>query len=164
MDRAGADDDRAAVTASSKPVRDWSLDGLRAVLARDAVGQLIRFAIAGVGVTALSALVYLAAAMLAHLQPLRANLLSHLVGVAAGYAIHSRWSFRAGGGNEAAMLGRFVAVSGVGLALNSLWVWLATVALRLPAWTPVPAMVVATPLASFALNRTWVFRASGQRA
>jgi putative flippase GtrA len=54
---------------------------------------------------------------------------------------------------------RFLIGSAFAFALNSLWVWLATIWLRLPAWAPVPAMIFATPIASFLINRYWVFRA-----
>jgi putative flippase GtrA len=36
-------------------------------------------------------------------------------------------------------------------------VWLATGLLHLPPIAPVPAMIFVTPLASFLLNRYWVF-------
>lgn len=132
---------------------------MRPLLASEAFGQLIRFAVAGVGVTLLSVLVYVGFATGLHIAPLLANALSYVVGVAVGYAIHSRWSFRAED-SGAAMVLRFVLASGFGFALNSAWVWLATGLLHLSPWAPVPAMVFVTPLASFAINRYWVFRAA----
>lgn len=132
-------------------------EALRPLLASDAFGQLLRFAVAGLGVTALSVLVYLFATTALHVPPLAANAISHGTGIAAGYAVHSRWSFRADGREGGAVLVRFAIVSALAFAMNSLWVWLATHALGLPAWTPVPAMLFVTPLASFALNRWWVF-------
>lgn len=135
-----------------------AVEALRPLLTGEAFGQLVRFAVAGVGVTLLSTLVYLAAAMPFHVAPLLANALSYLVGVGVGYAIHSRWSFRVGGGgNDRAMATRFFFASAAAFALNSLWVWLAVHVMHLPAWTPVTAMIFATPLGSFALNRYWVF-------
>lgn len=120
--------------------------------------QLIRFAVAGLGVTALSALVYLALSTSLLLPPLLANTVSHLTGVAAGFAIHSRWSFRddARADGPARFL-RFAAGSGASYALNSLWVWTLVTAAGAPVWAPVPAMLCLTPLASFAINRWWVF-------
>jgi putative flippase GtrA len=50
--------------------------------------------------------------------------------------------------------------SGFAFLLNSFWVWLAIDAMRLPPLAPLPAMVVLTPLCSFILNRSWVFRAA----
>ncbi|HSI19753.1 MAG TPA: GtrA family protein [Sphingomonas sp.] len=130
---------------------------MRALFQNEAVAQLLRFAVAGVGVTAFSVVIYLFYAMGLHADPLLANAVSHVAGVALGYSIHSRWSFRESATQDAGSLWRFAIASVVAFALNSLWVWLGTSLLALPAWAPVPAMVFVTPLTSFALNRWWVF-------
>lgn len=127
-------------------------------LASDAFRQLVRYVFAGLAVTFLAALIYSAAATFLRIPPLAANALSSLCGIAASYAVHSRWSFaaeRAGG--EAGMMLRFLVAAAFAFALNSLWVWLATSVLHLPPIAPVPAMIFVTPLASFLLNRYWVF-------
>jgi len=130
---------------------------MRTLFQNEAVAQLLRFAIAGVGVTAFSVVIYLIYAMGLHADPLLANAVSHVAGVALGYSIHSRWSFRESATQDATSLWRFAIASGLAFALNSLWVWLGTSLLALPAWAPVPAMLFVTPLTSFALNRWWVF-------
>lgn len=130
---------------------------LRPLIADEAFGQLLRFAAAGLGVTVFCVGVYLAVASGLGMDPVIANLVSHGAGVATGYLVHSRWSFRAGPGSEGARLARFAIASGAAFVLNSLWVWLAVHVLHGPVWLPVPAMVLATPLASFAINRHWVF-------
>jgi putative flippase GtrA len=131
---------------------------LQPLVRNEAFGQLVRFVVAGLGVTLFASLVYLAFAYPFHLKPLAANTVSYAAGFTVGYLVHSRWSFRAGTGDDRAMLVRFLIASGFAFGLNSLWVWLATALLRLPPWSPVPAMIFATPLASFLLNRYWVFR------
>ena len=128
-----------------------------ALLAHEAFAQLVRFAVAGLAVTLFAAGVYLAVAVELHVPPLMANAVATLCGVVVGYLVHSRWSFRASDGDHAAQAVKFLVTAGVGFALNSFWVWLAVTALKLPAWTPVTGMVFATPLASFAANRYWVF-------
>jgi putative flippase GtrA len=128
-----------------------------ALLANEAFAQLLRFAVGGVGVTLFAAGVYLAFAIELRVAPLAANTISTLAGVGVGYLVHSRWSFRAADGNEKAMLIKFLLAATAAYALNSFWVWLAVHALGLPAWTPVTGMIFATPLASFAANRYWVF-------
>lgn len=133
-----------------------SRSAAEALLANAAVGQLLRFAVAGAGVTLFAAGVYLLTAIQLHVAPLLANTVSTFCGVGVGYVVHSRWSFRADG-DEAAQLVKFLFAAGAAFALNSFWVWLAVHALKLPAWTPVTCMVFATPLASFAANRYWVF-------
>lgn len=130
---------------------------MRALFQNEAVTQLLRFAIARVGVTAFSIVIYLFYAMTLHADPLLANAVSHVAGVALGYSLHSRWSFRESATQDATSLWRFAIASGLAFALNSLWVWIGTSLLALPAWTPVPAMMFVTPLTSFALNRWWVF-------
>jgi putative flippase GtrA len=130
---------------------------VRALFQNEAVAQLLRFALAGVGVTAFSVVIYLVYAMALHADPLLANAVSHVAGVAVGYSIHSRWSFRESATQDATSLWRFAIASGVAFGLNSLWVWIGTSLLALPVWTPVPTMMFVTPLASFALNRWWVF-------
>ena len=142
------------------PARSRSVaDGVGALLTSEAFGQLVRFAVAGVGVTLFAAGLYLLAALVFHLPPLIANAVSTGFGVIVGYAIHSRWSFRAGAGDDRAMGAKFLVAAAGAFALNSFWVWLAVHAFHLPAWTPVTGMVFVTPLASFAANRWWVFAA-----
>jgi putative flippase GtrA len=151
---------RSAASAGARqaePAGSASAPTVRALLAHEAVGQLVRFAVAGAGVTLFAAGVYLLAAMRLGVAPLAANTISTACGVVVGYWIHSRWSFRAGDGDHAAQVAKFLICAGAAYALNSFWVWLAVHALGLPAWTPVTGMVFVTPLVSFAANRYWVF-------
>lgn len=121
--------------------------------------QLVRYGIAGIGVTLFSALIYMIAAYPLHIAPLLANVISYAFGLAASYTAHSRWSFAAEGNRrELETMLRFGAAAGFAFALNTFWVWLATVHYHLAPWVPVPGMVFATPLASFLINRYWVFR------
>jgi putative flippase GtrA len=134
---------------------------LRPLLESRGFGQLVRFGIGGLGVTLFGTLVYSAFAGGLHVHPLLANLFSYCAGVVASYTVHSRWSFRAGGkGEEGAMMLRFLVASGFAFALNNFWVWLLTLELHLSVYAPVPLMMMVTPLASFVLNRWWVFRAA----
>ena len=126
---------------------------------RELLGQLVRYAISG-GLSSMVHLgLYWSLAELAHIAPLISNGIGFVVALVVGYMIHSRWSFRGHGrrGNIARTGGRFVAVNLVGLALNSLWVWLLVERLGGATWWPMPLMVTATPLAVFWLNRKWVF-------
>ena len=123
------------------------------------IGQLWRYAVSGGLVTALGVGVYWVAAVWLQVAPLLANLLGYLAAVAAGYVMHSRWSFRGHGrrDNVARTTARFFMVSLVSLGLNSLWVWLLTDFFGTsPSWPAVPMLLV-TPLVTFELNRRWVF-------
>jgi putative flippase GtrA len=133
---------------------------LAELVASDAFRQLMRFVLGGFAVTLFSAAIY-AAAIFLGVFPLAANVISHGCGMAAGYTVHSRWSFKADTDEgERAMMVRFLIASAFAFALNSLWVWLAVDFMRLHPLAPIPAMVFLTPLFSFALNRYWVFRAA----
>ena len=125
--------------------------------------QLVRFALGGFSVTLFATCVYIAASVGFGIAPLTSNTISHGFGIIASYLVHSRWSFAAGGkGEEGAMIARFLVVSAFAYALNSFWVWAATVALGLSPLAPVPAMIFVTPIASFLLNRYWVFRVAAR--
>lgn len=129
----------------------WVADRLPA----DGAGrQLVRFAIAGAGITFLSALLYAALAA-GGLDPFVANSAATLAGAMLGYQAHGRWSFRGSRMDGPAAL-RFAGGAAIGYGINSAWVWL-TLAAGLPPQAAVPAMVFATPLAAFAINRLWVF-------
>lgn len=122
------------------------------------LSQLIRFGLVGGAVTALGAGAYLVAAY-AGVAPLLANVLAYVVAMAAGYVLHSRVSFRGHGNrdNPGRRTIRFVTVSLISFALNSLFVWLLTGPLGGALWWPVVPMLFVTPLVTFNLNRRWVF-------
>ena len=140
-------------------IRYWQgLDESRRALAV----QLIRYAITGGGVTALSALTYWIAAKRDgpfRIAPLVANILAYLVAVTIGYILHSRWSFAGHGrrDNAARTTFRFMLASLISLAFNSFWVWLLTEHIKGATWWPIPLMVLITPLMLFWINRRWVF-------
>ena len=125
----------------------------------DLLGQLVRFGLVGGFVTILGALVYWAPATFFGVAPLVANLLAYMVAVALGYVLHSRVSFKDHGSrdNVTKRTGRFFVVSLVSLGLNSLFVGVLTGPLGGPPWWAVIPMVFVTPLATFYLNRQWVF-------
>ena len=126
---------------------------------RELLGQLIRYGITGGLASVVHLGLYWTLAELAKVAPLIANFIGFVGALIVGYTIHSHWSFRGHGrrGNLARTGGRFFAVSLVGLALNSFWVWLFVERLGGATWWPMPFMLFVTPLAVFYLNRRWVF-------
>ena len=128
--------------------------------ARETLGQLVRFGVAGGLATLCYAAVYspLAATKLTSEQV--ANVCGYLVAMLAGYALHSKWSFRGHGASAAASMPKFFAVSLVSFGVNTFWVWLLTddAVLAGPWWWPLVPIVFVTPLVTFALNRLWVFK------
>lgn len=122
--------------------------------------QLIRFAVAGISLTLLSAVIYSILVLLA-VPPLLAISMAHGCGIAAGFVVHGRWSFAvAPQQRDRVAMARFLIASALAFGMNNLWVWLAVDWLRLPSLSPLPAIIIVTPLLSFALNRYWVFRAA----
>ena len=121
--------------------------------------QLIRFGLVGGFVTAVGAAAYWVPATFLGVHPLAANLLGYLVAAGLGYVLHSRVSFRGHGSrdNPVQRTGRFLIVSLISLALNSLFVGVLTGPLDGPTWWPVVPMIFVTPIVTFTLNRYWVF-------
>ena len=124
---------------------------------REIVGQLLRFLITGAFVTALGVAIYAFVALWLRWHPQLGNLLAYLTAMGTGYVMHSRWSFRDHGERSKGTAAKFVIVSLISLALNSLWIALITGPLGLsPAW-PILPMLFVTPIVTFLLNRHWVF-------
>jgi putative flippase GtrA len=124
---------------------------------RQILSQLLRFLVSGALVTLLGVGVYALVALVLRWHPQVGNLLAYLVAMATGYWLHSRWSFRDHGQRTRSTALKFITVSLISLALNSLWVFLITGPLDMgPAW-PILPMLFVTPAVTFILNRQWVF-------
>ena len=125
------------------------------------LGQLVRFGMVGGFVTGLYALVYSPLAKFQIVTPQIANLCGYLVAMVTGYVLHSRWSFRDHGtrDNTARPTSRFFIVSLVSLGLNAMFVFILTAPNMLagPWWWPLIPILFVPPLATFSLNRLWVF-------
>jgi len=126
------------------------------------LGQLVRFGIAGVISTIIYSAVYLPLAyyVFGPRLSIAAVPFAFLVAVTCGFFLHSAWSFRGHGSRDTSgrQHARFVAVQGFGLLLNAAFTWTITGPLfHGPAWLPLIPVVLVTPLATFALNRAWVF-------
>jgi putative flippase GtrA len=126
---------------------------------RGLLGQLVRYAITGGLASIVNIAVYWYGRDGLGVDANMAWAAGFACAVAVGYVVHSRWSFRDHGrrDNLARTGGRFIIVSLVSFALNSLWVWLLVGHLRLPTWAPIPLVLGITPLVVFSLNRRWVF-------
>lgn len=127
--------------------------------------QLQRYALTGVGATALHAMVYLATTQLLGFSPFWANTAGYLVAMPVAFAIHHRWSFRSqteGATADAlhAMTVKFLVTNAFGYGLNTMIVWLVCGISGWPTWSATPFMATVTPLATFVLSRNWVFRLS----
>ena len=126
-------------------------------LDRETLGQLTRFAIVGFSLAGVySAIYYYLATQV--MSPMAAVVVAFLVAVAIGFVLHSRWSFRGHGQREDRQLKiKFLAVQTSGFVLNEAFTWLLTGPLHGPAWWPLIPAIFVTPVATYFLNRQWVF-------
>lgn len=124
------------------------------------LAQLVRFGIAGVVSTLIYAAVYmpLATWVFPNLA-VAAVPFAFLVAVTCGFFMHSMWSFKGHGSrdNSGRQHLKFLLVQGFGLLLNALFTWVLADLMHYPDWVPLIPIVTITPLATFALNRQWVF-------
>ncbi len=128
---------------------------------REMLGQLVRFGIVGAVSTLIYAAVYvpLTYYVFPGARAVLAVPFAFAVAVACGFPLHSLWSFRGHGVRRrgAAQPMKFVTVQGFGLALNALFTWVITGPLHGHTLLPLIPVVTITPIATFALNRHWVF-------
>ena len=128
-------------------------------LSNDAFGQLVRFAIVGFSLAGVYSAIYWYLATY-FMPPVVAVVIAFLVSVSIGFVLHSRWSFRGHGQEEDHRLKvKFLLVQGSGFLLNEAFTWVLTGPLMQgPTWWPLVPAIFVTPLATFLLNRQWVFR------
>lgn len=119
--------------------------------------QYARFAAVGGLATLTHLLVYAGLIELLALAPLASNTAGFALAVNLSYLGHRRWTFAGGPAARSGSLVRFVAVAGLGLVLNTLFVHLVTAMLDLHYGWSVPLIAGATPLLAFTLSRWWVF-------
>jgi len=127
-------------------------------LQSETVGQLVRFAIVGFSLAAVYSAIYWYLATYV-MPPVAAVVIAFLVAVSIGFVLHSRWSFRGHGAREdRALKIKFLLVQSSGFVLNEAFTWVLTGPLHGPTWWPLVPAIFVTPLATFLLNRQWVFR------
>lgn len=140
------------MTAISQRIDEWRQSGM--------LGQIIRFGIAGGISTVIYSAVYLPLATWVFPGlAVAAVPFAFAVAVTCGFFLHSYWSFKGHGTRENS--GRqhlkFLIVQGFGLVLNAIFTWVIADLLHFADWVPLIPIVTITPLATFALNRQWVF-------
>lgn len=120
-------------------------------------GQMVRYGIVGIALAVLYATVYWAGATLFELPAQLANAAGFAAALIAGYALHSRWSFRGHGQRSGWSLSRFLVVNVTGYLLNCLWVWLIVQRFGQAIELSIVPIVTLTPAFTFLLNRRWTF-------
>ena len=127
--------------------------------AHQTFGQLVRFAIVGFSLAGVYSVIYWYLATYV-MPPVLAVVVAFAVAVSIGFVLHSRWSFRGHGQREDHRLKvKFLLVQGSGFLLNEVFTWVLTGPLvHGPTWWPLVPAIFVTPLATYVLNRQWVFR------
>ena len=126
---------------------------------RDALIQLIRYAIAGGAITLAVAASYWALAQFGGVDPMVSLAIVFLFFSGVSYLVHGAFSFRGHGARDNPHVrgARFLAVNLIGFALNQLFVWSLVKQLHGPTWWPTLPMILVTPLVTFALHRRYVY-------
>ena len=138
------------MTAVLRRIEDWQRSGM--------LGQLVRFGITGLGVTAVYAAIYWPLATYV-MNPNLAVAIAFVLATIVGRYAHGAISFRGHGERDARTMHRFFGVQGLGFALNQLFTWVLVTGpfFHGPTWWPLVPAVFVTPLVTFGLNRMWVF-------
>ena len=129
--------------------------------ASGALGQLVRYCIAGSISAGLYSAVYLSLAgwVFPAERAVLAVPFAFTVAIVAGFLLHSRWSFAGHGtrSSNGTQQGKFLIVHSAGFGLNLAFTWVLTAGLGAPIWTPLIPIVLITPIVTFLLQRQWVF-------
>lgn len=124
-------------------------------------GEILRFGCVGVLATLTHFVILSLGVELLHLPPVLANGIAFSVAVLVTFFGQSFWVFRGHGGTDAGRIGRFGLSLVMGLLANMAIMALATGPLGLPYQTGFVAGLVLVPMASYVLNKFWVFRKAG---
>jgi putative flippase GtrA len=126
-------------------------------ISNETFGQLVRFAVVGFSLAGLYSVIYWYLATFV-MAPMLAVVIAFAVAVSIGFVLHSRWSFRGHGKSEdRQMKTKFLLVQGSGFLLNEAFTWVLTGPMHGPTWWPLIPAIFVTPLATYLLNRQWVF-------
>lgn len=129
---------------------------LRAFVRRLLARRWVRFGIVGGAATLAYYFCGLFFVNLLGLPVLAGNALAFAAGFVISYLGQALWTFQAGGSHRS-MLPRFAAAQGVGLALNSVLIWLLTgagMSYAVAMWVAIAAV----PVAVYFICKFWVFR------
>ena len=126
-------------------------------ISNETFGQLVRFAVVGFSLAGVYSAIYWYLATFV-MAPMLAVVIAFAVAVSIGFVLHSRWSFRGHGkAEDRQMKTKFLLVQGFGFLLNEAFTWVLTGPMHGPTWWPLVPAIFVTPLATYLLNRQWVF-------
>ena len=122
-------------------------------------GRLLRYAISG-GASALTHFgVGLLLAEVLHVRPVVASTTGFAASILVSYALQHAWVFRSAATHVVAG-SRFLTVTAVAFALNTVVLWLGTEVLHGPYPGVQAVALVAIPVVNYSLNSRWTFRSA----
>ncbi|MDO6526090.1 GtrA family protein [Motilimonas sp. 1_MG-2023] len=125
------------------------------------LGQLVSFAVVGVGATLTHAMVFHALYAWVNVAQLPANILGFLVAFSVSYLGQFKWTFKteaqAVTSQKKAFI-RFAKTAAIGLLLNLTWAGITIDWLGLHHYVYLVLLTFVTPVVIFALNKFWVFK------
>ena len=121
------------------------------------VGRLLRYGVSG-GASALTHFgVGLVLAEVLGVRPVVASTAGFVASIAVSYGLQHAWVFRSSAGHAVAG-SRFLTVTAMALALNTMILMVGTEALHGPYPLVQAVALVAIPVLNYALNSRWTFR------
>ena len=120
-------------------------------------GRLVRYAVSG-GASALTHFgVGLALAEGLHVRPVAASTAGFVASVLVSYVLQHAWVFRSAAAHAVAGT-KFLTVTAVAFALNTVVLWLGTEVISGPYPLVQGIALVAIPVVNYSLNSRWTFR------
>lgn len=124
--------------------------------------QICRFGIVGIAATLIHVTVFTALVHFNFFQPLVSNIIAFFPAFTLSFHSHYRWTFRCDPNAERShriwVLLKFLGVALLGLAFNSLWVYLVVDVFEVEYYYTNLFIVFVTPAILFVLNKLIVFK------
>ena len=124
-----------------------------------ALTRLIRYGISGCASALTHFGVGLVLAEGLGVRPVLASATGFVASIVVSYVLQHTWVFRSAA-RHLVTSGRFLTVTAVALALNSVILWTGTEVLAAPFATVQAVALVAIPCLNYAMNSRWTFRVS----
>ncbi len=123
------------------------------------LSRLIRYGVSGGASAATHFGVGLLLAEGLHVRPVLASSAGFLASIAVSYALQHAWVFRSSAGHAVAG-GRFLTVTAIAFALNTVILWLGTEVLPGPYPVVQASALIAIPVVNYSINSRWTFRSA----
>ncbi len=128
------------------------------IIERRGVRQFVKFGIVGISSTIIDWGIYLLLTRLTAIFYLDAKVISFLVSVINSYIWNRRWTFRSKDPAKFHQFSKFLAVAGIGLALNALIMYIVVSKLNLH---DIIGLILASAIVmfwNFIINKYWTFK------